>query len=305
MPPLTANQHQYLLNLVIEQMGDGAEVTEDGWAVSHPRGGIMGLVNISRTLSEIPEERWPEIVGDWVSRLATPPELPATFEQARAHLRIRLAADGSEPGWASYRPVCDGLDQLLMMRTELGAVTISDEQLRTWDADPEIAWKEALEHTMWDEARERRILARGRTRIVWVRDNFFASSVLLDLQQLLSPANRFGAVVMAPVRDALLYAEILDEHIPYAAAEMIEIGGRWFVDEPGQISPDLFWYRTTDKGAVVSRLVRMIDSRYEPCWGPDFSAALAELSADLLDLDADADAGRPKSRKRRSPTIWR
>lgn len=301
MPPLNAKQHQYLLDLVTERMGDGAEVAEDGWSVTHPQGGIMGLVNISRSLSEVPEERWPQIVGDWVDRLATPPAVPATFEQARAHLRIRLAADGAEPGWASYRPVCDGLDQLLMMRTELGAVTVSDEQLRTWGADPDIAWKEALEHTMWDEARERRILARGRTRIVWVRDNFFASSVLLDLRHLLSPGNRFGAVVMAPVRDALLYAEILDEHIPYASAEMIEIGGRWFVDEPGQISPDLFWYRTTNEGASISRLVRMIDSRYEPCWGPDFSAALAELSADLIDIDT----GRQRSRKRRSPTIRR
>ena len=297
--PLTVKQHQYLLTLVTEQMGEGAVVSEDGWSVSHPQGGIMGLVNISRSLSEVPEERWPEIVGSWVNRLATPPELPATFEQARSHLRIRLAADGSEPGWASYRPVCEGLDQLLMMRTELGAVTVSDEQLRTWDADPDIAWKEALEHTMWDEARERRILARGRTRIVWVRDNFFASSVLLDLRHLLSPGNCFGAVAMAPVRDALLYAEILDEHIPYASAEMIEIGGRWFVEEPGQISPDLFWYRMTKEGALISRLVRMTDTRYEPCWGPDFSAALAELSADLIDT------GRQKSRKRRSPTIRR
>ncbi len=299
MPPLTAKQHQYLLHLVTEHMGEGAEVAEDGWSVTHPEGGIMGLVNISRSLSEVPEERWPQIVGDWVNRLATPPELPATFEQARAHLRIRLAADGSEPGWASYRPVCDGLDQLLMMRTDLGAVTVSDEQLSTWGADPDIAWNEALEHTIWDEARDRRILARGRTRIVWVRDNFFASSVLLDLRHLLSPGNCFGAVVMAPVRDALLYAEILDEHIPYASAEMIEIGGRWFVEEPGQISPDLFWYRVTDEGPSISRLVRLVDNHYEPCWGADFSAALAELSADLTD------AGHQRSKKRRSPTIRR
>lgn len=301
MPSLSNEQHQLLLRLVIEGMGEGAEAADDGWSVTHSHGGIMGLVNISRTLSDIPEERWPEIVADWVDRLATPPQLPATFEHARAHLRIRLSADGSEPGWASYRPVCDGLDQLLVMRTDLGAVTISDDQLASWGADPERAWKEALDHTIWDEARERRILARGRTRIVWVRDNFFASSALLDLRHLLSPWNRFGAVVMVPVRDALLYVEILDDHIPIASAEMIEIGGRWYVDEPGQISPELFWYRSTSDGAVISRLVRVVDSRYEPCWGKDFSAALAELSADLSVLDA----GRSRSKVRRSPTIRR
>ncbi len=299
MPSLTVEQHQYLLNLITERMGPGAQVADDGWTVTHPEGGIMGLVNISRTLSEIPEERWPEVIADWVDHLATPPELPATFDEARAHLRIRLSEDGSLPGWASYRSVCDGLDQVLMMRTDLGAVTVSDEQLATWDTDPEIAWKEALDHTIWDEARERRILARGRTRIVWVRDNFFASSVLLDLQHLLSPWNRYGAVVMVPVRDALLYAEILDDHIPQASAEMIEIGGRWYVDEPGQISPELFWYRTTPEGASISRLVRVIDSRYEPCWGKDFSSALAELSADLSAIDQ----GRRQSKKKRSPTM--
>ncbi|MGH8957132.1 MAG: hypothetical protein ACRDVK_00490 [Acidimicrobiia bacterium] len=300
MPSLTTKQHQYLLNLITERMGERAEVAEDGWSVTHPQGGIMGLVNISRTLSTVPEDRWPEIVSDWIDRLASPPTLPATFDQARAHLRIRLSADGSQPGWASHRPVCDGLDQLLMIRTELGAVTVSDEQLAAWGADPDIAWKDALEHTIWDEARERRILARGRTQIVWVRDNFFASSVLLDLRHLLSPWNRFGAVVMVPVRDALLYAEILDDHIPHASADMIEIGGRWYVDEPGQISPDLFWYRTTPEGGSIDRLVRVVDSRYEPCWGPEFSAALAELSADLGDLDS----GR-RSKRRRSPTMPR
>lgn len=259
----------------------------------------MGLVNLSRTLGDVPQDRWPELVGEWVDHLATPPDLPATFDQARAHLRIRLSSDASQPGWASYRPVCDGLDQMMVMRTEMGAVTVSDDQLEAWGADPEVAWKVALEHTIWDEARERRILARGNTRIVWVRSNFFASSVLLSLQHLLSPWNRFGAVVMVPVRDALLYAEINDDHIAEASADMIEIGGRWYIEEPGEISPELFWYRTTPEGQVISRLVRVVDSRYEPCWGPDFSAALAELSTDLTAIDSS----RRRAKKKRSPTM--
>jgi hypothetical protein len=301
MPQLTVEQHNYLLKLVTERMGAGAQVTDDGWSVASPEGGVMGLVNISRTLSDFPEEAWPEIVDDWITRLATPPELPATFEQARAHLRIRLSADASIPGWASHRPVCQGLDQMLVMRTECGAVTVSDDQLAAWDADPENAWKEARDHTIWDEARERVILARGNSRIVWVRDNFFASSLLLDLGHLLSPGNRFGAVVMVPVRDALLYAEIADQHIPQTSADMIELGGRWYVEEPGQISPDLFWFRRTEEGRSISRLVRVVDNRYEPCWGQDFSTVLAELSSDLGLLES----GRTRTRKKRTPTIPR
>jgi hypothetical protein len=204
------------------------------------------------------------------------PVFPPDFAQAGPNLRVRLSADGSKPGWAAYRNICDGLDEVLMMRNEVGAITVSPGQVELWGVSLERALDQAREQTIWDEPRERVVMARGDSRLVWVRANFFASSVLLSLGHLLSARNEFGAVAMAPCRDALLYTEIADERITASVAGMIEVGSQWFVDGPGSISPEVFWYR---KDGTITRLVKAADKEYVPCWGSEFSEVLAQLEA--------------------------
>lgn len=282
----------------MKRVGEDAKVSNNGWSVS-TADGVIGLVNLAQTVRDLPEEVWPDVVEDWLRHFQPPPELPSTFDEARNLLRIRLDPDASRPGWASYRAVCEGLDQMLMMRTEVGSVTVSDAQLQKWGVvDDELAWKEALEHTIWDEPRERNVLVKDGMTIHWISQSFYASSLLLSLKHLLSPSNRFGAIVMAPVRDALLYTEINDETFIHSSAGIIETGGRFFVDGPGSISADLFWYRPTPEGQEIRRVVRLVGSRFEPCWGRDFSAVMAELSEDLVDLDR-----RRKGRRKPGRTI--
>jgi hypothetical protein len=275
----TVFNHQYLLDLVKEQLGDHQIVVEDdGWTVKdETAGAVFGLVNLAQHLDGIDEGLWQDRVGDWVQRLLRiRPAEPADYHQAAPRLRVRLAADASEPGWAVHRPVCDGLDEMLMLRNDVGCETVNEEQLAKWGQPIEQVWKEAREHTIWDETRQRRILARGKTRVVWVRDSFFASSLLLHLDHLLSRRNEHGALAMAPCRDALLYVEMANTDVVHQAAAMMEIGLQWFVDGPGSISPDLFWYR---QGGHIERVARAEGPGYQSCWGPEFSRALAALEA--------------------------
>lgn len=293
MPQITAEQHQRLLAIVLECLeGRNVEVLEGGWAVAdHDRGGVYGLVNLYQELQGIPDEEWPGHVQARLTSLGElTPDLPATYEAAAPRLRIRLSPDGSDPGWAAYRRVCDGLDQILMMRNEVGCVTVGEETVAGWGVSLDAVFAEALARTVWDEPRERRVLAQADLRLVWIRANFFASSVLLHLQHLLSPKNRYGALAMAPCRDALLYTEIKDDRVVRAAAGLIEVGNQWFATGPGSISPDVFWARTD--GTVV-RVVEAKELGYEPCWGRDFSAVLAELER------AHPPAGRSARRKSR------
>jgi hypothetical protein len=226
-------------------------------------------------LAAIPESEWTERVGERLAMLgAITPEFPPDYEQAGPNLRVRLSADGSEPGWAAYRRICDGLDEVLMMRNDVGCITVSPAQIESWGVSADRAFKDARQQTIWDEPRERKILARGDSRIVWVRANFFASSVLLALDHLLSRKNRFGAVAMAPCRDALIYTEVSDARITASVAGLIEIGSQWFVDGPGSISPEVFWYQ---RDGTISRLVKTVGREFVPCWGPEFSHVLALL----------------------------
>ncbi len=276
----TVFNHQQLLSIVRDALAPHeVEVQADGWSV-HDRtiGASFGLVNLAQSLDSIPEEEWPDLVGEWVGRLlsTTPIEI-ADYGQAAPRLRVRLAADASQPGWAVHRPVCDGLDEMLMLRNDVGCETVNDDQVQKWGVPVDRVWQDARQHTIWDESRERRILAKGATRVVWVRSSFFASSVLLDLDHLLSRSNRHGALAMVPCRDALLYVEMDSTDIAHNAADMMEIGSQWYVDGPGSISPDIFWYRP---GGPIERVAKVKDRHYESCWGAEFSAALAELERD-------------------------
>ena len=301
MSSWTATQHQQLIDLIVSKLDGKAIVGPDGMTIAGPGGGVLGLTNIVKSLRGVPRSEWERVIEPYLPLFAAHPEVPKDYAIARRDLRIRLDPDASQPGWAAYRPVCDGLDQMLVYKTDCGALTVGEQVIEDWGVAPDEVWAEALEHTIWDEPRDRRILEKGLVRLVWVRHSFFASSVLLSLDHLLSPGNRFGAVVMAPIRDALLYAEVNDEQVVHAAAAMIEVGGRWYVDEPGAISADLFWYRKTSGEPKISRIVQEVNRRYEPCWGADFSAALAELSSDL-DL-IDRDRKRHRSGKRSTPTM--
>ena len=79
-----------------------------------------------------------------------------------------------------------------MMRNDVGCITVSPSQIEAWGVTVDRAFKDARQQTIWDEPRERRILARGDSKIVWVRANFFASSVLL--------VARSPAVTEEPIR---------------------------------------------------------------------------------------------------------
>lgn len=277
MPQITGEQHQKLLSIVLDCLEDREiDVLEDGWAVAdRETGGIYGLVNLSQELAALPEGEWPEIVRSRITSLATlSPSLPTSYTTAAPRLRIRLSPDGSKPGWAAYRKVCDGLDQLLMMRNEVGCITVGEDAVAGWAVSLDQAFSDALERTIWDEPRERCVLSKDDLRMVWVRGSFFASSLLLHLKPLLSAKNRFGALAMAPCRDALLYTEIKDDRVVRAAAGLIEVGTDWFISGPGSISPDVFWTR---KDGSVVRVVRADGRGYEPCWEQDFSTVLAEL----------------------------
>lgn len=277
MTSISATQHEQLLSIVLDHLGpDNVEVLEGGWAVRDRRG-VYGLVNLAQELAGIPTAEWPERVGERLAMLgATSPEFPTDYDQAGPNLRIRLSADGSQPGWAAYRTICDGLDEVLMMRNDVGCITVSPSQVASWGISVDRAFEDARQHTIWDEPRERKILARGDSKVVWVRANFFASSVLLSLDHLLSRSNRFGAVAMAPCRDALIYAEVTDDRIIASVAGMIEIGGQWYVDGPGSISPEVFWYQRDGR---ISRLVKAVGREFVSCWGSEFSEVLAQLEA--------------------------
>jgi hypothetical protein len=276
MDALTETDLSQLRQLVADYFSaQGCEVVIDKW---HARSGerLFGLINLFQEAAHIDREKWPDYIR-WHFGVfeRVDMELPATYELVAPRLRVRLAADEQARHYhpTVIRQVCDGLSQLLMVRFDSGSFTMPPTAWSRWEVSPDLAWKDAVDNTVWDEPRERRLaISPSGVRLGWIGGGWYASSMLLDLGRFVPARLQHGAMVMAPCNDALLFAH-LDERTPEAFAALLEFGGRWYVDGPHSISPDVFWWRP----GRIERLTANDGKHWQPCWGEEFSKALADL----------------------------
>jgi hypothetical protein len=276
MDALTETDLRELRRLVADYFSArGREVVIDPWQ-ARSEGRIFGLINVFQEAACIERGEWPDYIArrfDVFDRVDT--ELPDTYELVAPRLRVRLAVDEAVRHYdpSVRRRICDGLSEILMVRFDSGSFTMPPEAWSRWEISCDLVWKDAVEHTVWDEPRERRLaISPSGVRLGWIGGGWFASSMLLDLARFLPPSLEHGAMVMVPCNDALLFAH-LDERAPEAFAALLEFGGRWYADGPHAISPDVFWWRP----GKIERLTAHDGKRWQPCWGAEFSKALADL----------------------------
>lgn len=236
--------------------------------------------NLAANLARINQDDWADYVAWHFGHAAGgPPELPSSYAEVRKRLRIRLAADAwvdALPYRDIARPVAEDLQEVLMISIDEGATSVPPDSIEAWGEPMERLWADARENTLWDEPRERRAMLKPTgERFTWVRGSWWSASMLLDLGRYLSPRYRNGAVAMVPVRDALLFHEIVDETAVPSLVAMAELGVRFCLDGPDSISPHLYWWRD---GEIQQVLSYQDDGGLIPVWGPDFKEMLAELS---------------------------
>jgi hypothetical protein len=269
-----------LAELVHRHFGDkGIEVSYDAeQGLGETQGAVFSVHNMAANLAHLDRSDWPEYVAWHFRHLGHgPPEIPLDYSKARKQLRVRLApsAWADQVPWEEItRPVADDLHRVLMIAIEGGASNVLPEHLEAWGTDPEEVWDEARRNTMLDEPRERRALLKptGET-MTWIRGSWWSSTLLLDLGRYISPRHSRGALAMVPVRDALLFHEIVDDTIISSLKAMMDLGLRFHFDGPDPISPHVYWWHE----GSISRLVALEDGRNRPVWGDEFREVLADL----------------------------
>lgn len=266
--------------IIREELSDHhLESKDNGWAVTDRNtGGTYGLHNIVASANQLPAEEREQGVRDWVRRISEFTRADLNPDQARARLRLRLSHQHGvvhQPPTVS-RSITEGLLAMVMVHNHLGAETIGPDQLEAWQITRDDALEIALRNTLADEVFEEVVLGKDGLVLRWVRGSFWASTLLLGLPDLFSPDNRYGAIAMVPTRDSLLWFEPRDCRVVETVSEMMNIGGQWYVDGPGPVSPDLYWVRPDSR---IERLTRIEGRRYQSAWTPggDFSRVLWEL----------------------------
>lgn len=239
--------------------------------------------NLAANLARIDRDDWPDYVAWHFGHLmdSGPPDLPASYQEVRRRLRIRLASDAlveALPFKDTARPVAEDLHEVLMVSIDEGAASIPPDSLELWGEPLDRLFADARKNTVLEEPRERRAALKPTgERFTWVRGSWWVASLLLDLGLYLSPQNRHGALAMVPVRDALLFHEIVDEGAVISLRGMAEVGLQFHFDGPDSISPHVYWWRDGEIRQVVS----YEDGALYPVWGDEFSDMLADLESTI------------------------
>lgn len=239
--------------------------------------------NLAANLARIDRDQWSDYVAWHFGHSVDggPPDLPTSYDEVKRRLRVRLAPDalaGNFPFKETARPVAEDLNEILMVSIDEGAATVPPDSLEQWDEPLDRLWTDARKNTVLEEPRERRALLKPTgERITWVRGSWWVASLLLDLGLYLSPQNPHGALAMVPVRDALLFHEIVDETAVISLRAMAELGLQFHFEGPDSISPHVYWWRDGE----IRRVVSYEDARLNPVWGEEFSAMLADLESTL------------------------
>jgi hypothetical protein len=185
--------------------------------------------------------------------------LAADFEQVKSILRVRLLADESMggldpdkvPGSRVYAP---GILLMLVYDFPDSTQSVRPEHLERWPLEAAAVWEVATDNVRLEPQPIREELSTpGGSITMAVGDSFYVSSRALRLADELRPGTR-DAVFAVPNRHMLLWHAIRDLSVVGAMQGMMQVTSEAFVDGPGSISNQLYWWH---EGTVIHLPVRL------------------------------------------------
>jgi hypothetical protein len=223
----------------------------------------FGLANLAQFAHGTDREQWPQLVATHFSRLQSTTgrdtgALAADFDQVKAILRVRLLADqtmgGMAPGdLAGSRPYAPGILLMLVYDFPDSTRSVPPDHLEGWPLDADAVWDIAIDNVRLEPQPIREEMsAKGGSFTMAVGDSFYVASRALRLAAELPPGTS-DAVFATPNRHVLLWHAIRDLSVVGAMSGMTSIASRSFLEGPGSISDQLYWWHD---GEVVHLPVR-------------------------------------------------
>ncbi len=265
--PLSVTQAQRLRELVrVAWARVGREVTVHSDHVVDAAGGIFGLWNLAVLVADAPGRKWPGLVSEHVSRLATPnPSVQSlTDAELRAQLVLRLAENAGlpDPSWFPTAPTLAGdLRQVLVLDFPDTVITPHESELAArGDLDEWRAVGRAnLWHMMRSEKRDHEVVRRGADGHfdVLIGDSVYTASMALFLPELLSfvsqPDLGRGVFVAMPFRHQVAFRVVDGPDAAQALQNLFGFAMAGYDDGAGPLSPHVFWVKDGKWEQVTSR----------------------------------------------------
>lgn len=265
--PLSVAQAQRLRELVRVAWGRvGREVTVHSDHVVDADGGVFGLWNLAVLVADAPGRKWPALVGEHVSRLATPNPSVQTLSEAelRAQLVLRLAENGGLPdlSWFPTAPTLAGdLRQVLVLDFPDTVITPHESDLAArGDLDEWRAVGRAnLWHMMRSEKREHEVAGRGDGGHfdVLFGESVYTASMAMFLPELLSFVGQAdlgrGIFVAVPYRHQVAFRVIDGPQAAQGLQNLFGFAMAGYDDGAGPLSPHVYWVKDGHWEQVTSR----------------------------------------------------
>lgn len=282
--PLSVTQAQRLRELVrVAWARVGREVTVHSDHVVDADGGVFGLWNLAVLVADAPDRKWPGLVSDHVSRLATPsPTIQSLSDaQLRAQLVLRLAENAGLPdlSWFPTAPTLAGdLRQVLVLDFPNTVITPNESELAArGDLDEWRAVGRAnLWHMMRSEKRDHEVVGRGEGGRfdVLIGDSVYTASMAMFLPELLSFVAQTdlgqGVFVAVPFRHQVAFRVVDGPEAAQGLQNLFGFAMAGYDDGAGPLSPHVFWV----KDGQWEQVTRLDEDGPRIIVGPDLAQAL-------------------------------
>ncbi|WP_084039436.1 hypothetical protein [Demequina sp. NBRC 110053] len=287
LAPLTTREADHLRRDVVAAFAEhGSEVVDRGDHVADADGGVYGLHNLAMLCASLPPRERPGAIRSHVaalvdSRSTSTPVTLADIERAGYVRAMDLAAvpDGIRDELTPYsRRVGDSLIALLTLDAPSAVTTVGPDDLARLDL--RAAWSAGMANLRAVEvdAREQQDVD-GCTVHSLAGESFFVGSRILVLEDEVARVGDapHGAVVIAPDRHHLHFHVVRDISVVAAVNLLAKVAGGAYAQEPGAISPHVYWWRT---GALTPLTQRRDDGALTVVPPDDFVTLLNRLAGE-------------------------
>ncbi|TDW22102.1 hypothetical protein EV650_0934 [Kribbella kalugense] len=293
LTPLTLTQADRLVRLAEAAVAErGFSMRYDGTAVlvsigddGSPAsdGPFAGLVNLARTVGELPRQRWRDAVAAHFDQMLPPGGRPRIPEDLESELYLRLvSASAIEPGWRDRVPeFLPGL--LTVPATYAGTAVAMHFDIDSLGAPWAELSRMGLANLRRLEDKVELVQQPGANgaEVAMLTGGMFTASRALVLDTVLRESLRvenppFGCLVAMPARDMLLIHVVRDPTVVSAFGMLARLANCFFADSPGPLSPHVYyvteneWQQVTDYSTGTAQLRA----------GGRFSAALRRLDTE-------------------------
>lgn len=195
-------------------------------------------------LAEPPAEDELEPVGD----VAAAQEEAALIATERLPKRIRpklwaRAEIAEHEAVLQLRPLADDLAAVLCIDLPTTVQNVRPEDVEAVGLPVEELWRRALTQLDDGEPVERVPLDEARRVEIIASDSQFLATRVLDLEKLIGPIGKHGALLALPHRHMVMVHTIEDGPTLLEAVDiLVPVAARAHADGPGALSPHLYWW---------------------------------------------------------------